>query len=160
MNEKFVTKPAFQELKANTDGELNHTKRRVEELEKETRRLAERSAQGLQAQQKENEAVNAKISKMLRDIRDLYAVGGSSGTPIPRSTAATSSEDLEDLKQLIDELQNQIERKQSIDDANNQFDELEDKLKRIKVGMSGGNNDITEAEKCKWDQNCVKTTEL
>lgn len=41
---------------------------------------------------------------MLRDIRDLYAVGGSSGTPIPRSTAATSSEDLEDLKQLIDEL--------------------------------------------------------
>jgi len=44
MNDKFVTKPAFLELKENTDGELNHTKRRLEELEKEARRLAERSA--------------------------------------------------------------------------------------------------------------------
>lgn len=50
------------------------------------------------------EAINAKISKMLRDIRDLFAVGNASGTPIPRSNAATSSEDLDDLKQMINDL--------------------------------------------------------
>ena len=96
---------------------------------------------------------------MLRDIRDLYAVGGSSGTPIPRSTAVTSSEDLEDLKQLIDDLQSEVDRKQSIDDANKQFDELEDIIKKIKPGKSGG-TDITDADKAKWDQNCLKVTDL
>lgn len=47
---------------------------------------------------------------MLRDIRDLFAVANH-GAPVPRSTAATSSDDVEDLKQMIYDLQSEVEKK-------------------------------------------------
>lgn len=44
MNEKFVTKPTFQEQKANTDAEFSGVKKRLDDLEKEQKRIAERNA--------------------------------------------------------------------------------------------------------------------
>ena len=117
MNDKFVTKPTFQDLKNNTNDEFSGVKKRLDDLEKEQKRIAERTAQNHQAHTKEIEDLKSKLSKMLRDIRDLFAVANH-GAPVPRSTAATSSEDVEDLKQMIYDLQSEVEKKQSIDDAN------------------------------------------
>ena len=55
MNDKYVTKPNFQELKNETHDEFGGVKKRLDDLEKEQKRIAERSAQNHQAHQKEIE---------------------------------------------------------------------------------------------------------
>jgi hypothetical protein len=55
MNDKFVTKPTFQDLKNHTDDENAAIKKRLDDLEKELKRMAERKAQNHQAHAKEIE---------------------------------------------------------------------------------------------------------
>jgi len=50
-----------------------------------------------------------------------------------------------------------VDRKHSIDDANGKYDELLDKIKSMKPG---GGSDVSDADKAKWDKNCVKTVDL
>lgn len=49
MNDKFVTKPTFKDFKNQTDDDFSGVKKRLDDLEKEQKRIAERQAQNHQA---------------------------------------------------------------------------------------------------------------
>jgi len=78
MNDKFVSKKVFGDHKAQLEDEFTGVKKRLDALEKEQDRIADRLAHSNQAVKNEIEGLKEKISKNTRDIKDLFNISGQS----------------------------------------------------------------------------------
>ena len=72
MDDKFATKKSLADLKSNTDTEFAGVKRRIDALEAEQNRIAEKTAKMNQDLKGEIEKIHDELKKKTRDIKDLF----------------------------------------------------------------------------------------
>lgn len=158
MDDKFATKKSLADLKSNTDTEFAGVKRRIDALEAEQNRIAEKTAKMNQDLKGEIEKIHDELKKKTRDIKDLFNTQGG-GEPRSRTQQSTSlgsnAEDLENLMQLVNDLQHELDSKQDISDAKSMKEDLLDKISKIKPASAGPT--VTDADIAKWNNSSAKS---
>lgn len=77
MNDKFATKRDLGDHKDQTATNFADVKKRLDALEKEQNRVAQRLAEHHQEAKNDHDELKGKVTKNARDIKDLWATSGA-----------------------------------------------------------------------------------